>query len=157
MRSILGADQQVKSIFGVDPGLHVGLLCVPLSTFRVEMLTLPPVEAAYWVEDRLEPGDVLATERFTASAGSARYTRQNDALEVVGMMRLLAHKYAATFVLQTVSDAVKVAPADVIKALGWWRRGDPDHVRRAAAQAAYALFRLRPEEFENRTRPGVVM
>lgn len=147
----------MRSIFGVDPGLHVGLLRFEVATRRVEMTALAPLSGTGWVEDRLEPGDVLATELFTPGSGTARRTRQNDALEVVGMMRWLAHKQAATFVLQSVSDATKVAPSSVLKALGWWRRGDPDHVRRAAAQAVLALHKLHPELLEELAGPGVTV
>lgn len=145
----------MRAIFGVDPGLHVGLLWYRLDTDAVEMLTLKPLEAADWVQDRLQPGDIIGCERFTQ--GRTAKTNQNDALEVTGMLRLLAHRHAATFIVQGVSDATKVATPDVIKALGWWRRGDPDHVRRAAAQAAYVWFRLDPGGFEKRTGPGTVV
>lgn len=147
----------MKAIFGVDPGLAVGTLRFDLITQGVEMAALPPLEAVDWVWERLVPGDVLAVERFTPNAGSARRTRQNDALEVVGALRWAAHRTSASFVLQGVSDAVRVAPNDVLRALGWWRRGDPDHVRRAAAQAAYALFRLDPKLFERLAGPGVTV
>lgn len=145
----------MRSIFGVDPGLHVGVLWYRFDTLAVEMLTLPPLEAADWIEKRLHSGDIIGCERFTQ--GRTAKTNQNDALEVTGMLRYLAHRKLASFVIQGASDATKVAPTEVIKALGWWRRGDPDHIRRAAAQAAYVLFRLRPDEFERRTGPGIVV
>lgn len=145
----------MRSIFGVDPGLHVGLLHYRFESHDVEMLTLPPLEAADWVERRLTSGDLIGCERYTQ--GRTAKTNQNDALETTGMLRYLAHRKLASFVIQGASEATKVAPRDVLQALGWWRRGDPDHIRRAAAQAAYVLFRVRPDEFERRTGPGTVV
>lgn len=145
----------MRSIFGADPGLHVGLLHYRFDTGVVEMVTLPPLEAADWVERRLTSGDIIGCERFTQ--GRQAKTNQNDALEVTGMLRYLAHRKLASLVVQGAAEATKVAPTPVLRALGMWRRGDPDHVRRAAAQAAYVLFRLRPDEFERRTGPGTVV
>lgn len=147
----------MRSVFGVDPGLAVGLLRFEPDTGFVEMTTLPPLEAADWVSRRVRAGDLVATERFTPGAGTARRTRQNDALEVIGMLRWIAYRSNATLLLQSVSDAVKVAPNDVLRALNWWRRGDPDHVRRAAAQAAYALHQTRPELLEKLVGPGTIV
>lgn len=147
----------MRSIFGVDPGLHVGLLHFRVDTGAVEMLTHTPLDAATWLEKRAREGDVVATERYTQTSGSSRRTRQNDALEVIGMCRFVTYRAGAIFVLQGVSEAKKIATPDVIKSFGWWRRGDPDHIRRAAAQAAFAYFQLDPEDFERRTRPGTVV
>lgn len=145
----------VRGIFGVDPGLHVGLLWFRLDTLNVEQTVLPPFEAADWVERKLLAGDVIGAERFTQ--GRRAKTDQGDALEVIGMMKLIAFRRGASLTIQGASDATKVAPNDVIRALGWWRRGDPDHVRRAATQAAYVWFRMDPDSFEKRTRPGIVV
>lgn len=145
----------MRSIFGVDPGLHVGLLHYRFDTGAVEMLTLPPLDAVEWVERRFTSGDMIGCERFTQ--GRTAKTNQGDALEVTGMLRYVAHRKLGALLVQGASDATKVAPTTVLRALGWWRRGDPDHIRRAAAQAAFVLFRLRPDEFERRTGPGTVI
>ncbi len=145
----------MRAIFGVDPGLHVGLLWFRIDTGHVELAKLGPLDAANWVDSRLREGDVIGCERFTQ--GRKAKTNQNDALEVIGMLRLVAHRKRASFVLQGAADATKAASNDVLRALGWWRRGDPDHVRRAAAQAAYVWLKLDPNEFERRTGPGIVV
>lgn len=151
-------DGLMHAIFGIDPGLHVGVLRFELETSKVEMDVCEGLEATgTWLEDRLDVGDICATERFNNTSGSARRTFQPEALEVIGMVRWQAFKVNGVYLLQPIAEAKKVATTDVLKALGWWRKGDPDHVRRAAAQAGFALFRLRPELFERLAGPGVVM
>ncbi len=147
----------MRSIFGVDPGLHVGLLHFRLDTRFVEMLELGPLEAADWLHARVRGGDFIAVERYTQTAGSAKRTRQNDAIEVIGMCRWIAHRNLAVILEQGASEAKKVAPPDILKALGWWSAGDPDHIRRAAAQAAHAYAQADPVSFEELTRPGTVV
>lgn len=145
----------MRAIFGVDPGLHVGLLWFRLDTGHVELETLPPLTAGEWVERRLNSGDIIGCERYTQS--NRTKTNQGDALEVTGMLRWIAFKQRATLIVQGAAAATKIAPTDVIKALGWWRRGDPDHVRRAAAQAALVYAQTWPDDFERRTGPGIVV
>lgn len=147
----------MRAIFGIDPGVHVGLVRYELLTGKIEMTVCEGLEkAGCWLEDRVDVGDVLATERYNATSGSTRRTFQPETLEVIGMVRWLAYKTTGVFLLQTAAEAKKAAPNDVLQTFGWWRKGDPDHVRRAAAQAAYALFRLRPETFEKMAGPGIV-
>lgn len=147
----------MRSIFGVDPGLHCGLLHYRLDTGAVEMMELGPLDAADWLASHVTSGDFVAVERYTPRGSTGRMTRQNDALEVIGMCRHVAHRVGAVFLLQGVSDAQKTGTSDVLKALGWWRKGDPDHIRRAAAQAALAYAQSHPDDFERRTGPGTVI
>lgn len=148
----------MHAIFGIDPGVHVGLLRYHLMSGQVEMTVMEGLEnAGRWLEDRLDVGDISATERYTATSGSVRRTFQPETLEVIGMVRWLSYKTAGVYLLQTAAEAKKVASNDVLKALGWWRAGDPDHVRRAAAQGAFALFRTNPALFEKLAGPGIVL
>jgi hypothetical protein len=148
----------MHAIFGIDPGKHVGVLRYELETRKVEMGVCEGLEAAgTWLERRLKPGDVCSVERYNATSGSVRRTFQPEVLEVIGTVRWLAYKAGATYLIESAAEAKKIATTDVLKALGWWRTGDPDHVRRAAAQGAFALFRTRPELFEELAGPGVVM
>lgn len=145
----------MRAIFGVDPGLHVGLLWYRFDTGQVELVEEGPVGAALWIRERVRAGDIISCERFTI--GGRRKTSQTDALEVIGMCRLVATLALATFVLNGAADASKTGTPDVLKALGWWRPGDADHVRRAAAQAAYVYAQSWPDDFERRTGPGIVV
>lgn len=146
------------AIIGVDPGAAVGVLRFELATGRVEMDVCDgQLSAGRWVEQRLTQGVICAVERYNDTSGAARRTFQPETLEVIGTMRWLAFKAQATCVLQPAAEAKKVATNEVLKALGWWRKGDPDHVRRAAAQAAFALFRLRPEMFQKLAGTEVVL
>jgi hypothetical protein len=145
----------MRAIFGVDPGLHVGLLWFRLDTGEMALGEAPPLGAAAWITQRVREGDIISCERFTQNTRVK--TGQNDALEVIGMCRLVAFRARATFLLNGASDATKVAPKEVLRALGWWRRGDADHVRRAAAQAALVYAQTWPDEFERRTGPGIVI
>lgn len=145
----------MRSIFGVDPGLHVGLLQYDFEADRSELHVAEPLEAARWLRRKIRPGDIISCERFIQ--GRTAKTNQNDALEVTGMCRLVAADAGAIFMITGAGDATKIAPTEVLRALGWWRRGDPDHVRRAAAQAAYVWLRTDPDGFERRTGPGIVV
>lgn len=145
----------MRSIFGIDPGKHVGLVRFTLDFTQVELTTLDPAAAGHWLEDRVVPGDIGSAERFTI--GGRRKTSQTDALEVIGMCRWIFAKHLATFLINGAADASKTGTRDVLQALGLWRPGDPDHVRRAAAQAAFVFAQSWPDAFERHTGPGIVV
>lgn len=135
-------------VIGVDPGGTCGFAVLTGGTnFWLEDLEF---NAAL---DRLEEltygqqlRTVIAVERFTPT-GRAAMTAQTEALEFIGAARFVARKtHALRFLVTGASDAQRMAPPSVLRELGWWSAGG-DHLNKAAAQVAYAVATLFPEEF----------
>lgn len=101
-----------------------------------------------WVRSWLiaYPGATLTVERFTQAPGRPR-TAQNDALEVIGVMRWLACEHRAWFALRGAAEASRAGSHDVLRRLGWYRPKPGDHMNKAAAQVALAYQERDPIGF----------
>lgn len=149
----------VRLIIGLDPGGTCGFASLLGDTF--ESCDLRPYDACLRLERLLARRDVdasvVACERFTLTAESVKKTRQNDALEIIGVARYLATRYNSTaFLLQGASEAQKAANREVLRLLGWWTPG-VDHRNKAAAQLALALSRVDPLDYRRRLEPGMLV
>lgn len=150
-----------KLIIGVDPGLQTGLawLTSAGSDERFSSVDLPAMEAcdriARFLDDRCRQQAVIAVERFTVSGRAAKMTRQNDALEIIGVCRWLARRHGVSFLLQGAGDAQRVGSRELLTRLGWWAVGG-DHLNKAAAQVALAYQRAYPREFAQRINPDTI-
>lgn len=139
-------------IIGIDPGLTCGFATLNAGVFDLYDLEYT---AAIDRLDTLTYGQatpyMIAVERFTPN-GKAAMTRQVHALELIGAARFMARKRGALrFLVTGASEAQRVGTPDVLRRLGWWKPGG-DHLNKAAAQIAYAIFLTLPDEFEQLTR-----
>lgn len=99
---------------------------------------------------------LVAAERFTITQQSARRTRQNEAIELIGALRHLCACHEIPFLVQGASDAQRSGNRDVLRALGWWVPGK-DHRNKAASQVVHALMLTRPRDLERLIGPGTVI
>lgn len=143
-----------RLIIGVDPGLTTGIAWLHADKF--EAAELSPLDTCDFVLTQLKNDlpTIVSAERFTFQASSAKKTRQYDALEIIGTLRWLCHRYRATFITPGASEAQRIGSPQVLRALGWWQRGK-DHSNKAGAQVAYAFAQTHPDEFESLLPPGM--
>lgn len=150
------------TVVGVDPGVHVGFAVLNFTvldlanrSFQARELTREEAEDELVRLTKRRGGQtVIGMERYTL--GSTRRTHQPDALELIGSARFIARRYGAEYLVQGASDAAKTGSADVLRALGWWQVGAPDHVHRACSQVALALSQILPVTFVQLKNPGTV-
>lgn len=140
-------------IIGMDPGKTCGFATLFLDDMSFSSNDLSYEIAcdnlwallAEWRENACVSG-----ERYTIS-GRRAVTRDNNALELIGVARNLARWNQSRFMLNGVSDAQGIGNPAVLRQLGWWKPGG-DHLNKAAAQVAYAFAQLLPRKFEQLTR-----
>lgn len=141
-------------IIGIDPGKTVGFARLYNDGFKQGDLSYEKTTDVLdlmtaWATLQQVPF-IVSVERFTQHNNRVM-TRQNDALELIGVARFLARKRGAVkFMLNGVTDAQRMAPPDVLRQLGWWKPGG-DHLNKAAAQVAYAVALTWPDDFARLT------
>lgn len=142
-------------IIGVDPGKETGLALY----FNRSLLTKDSVAASEvltrvsrWVHNTLGKfGDnaqvIIAVERYQVGGNTVKKTRQPDAVEILGALRLIARgNPQVRVVVSNASDAKKIASPATLKRIGWWTPGH-GHINDATCQIIRALAAERPEEF----------
>jgi hypothetical protein len=80
----------------------------------------------------MEGLDVMIVERFTITGATARKTRggSNQAIEIIGTLRWLAHNAGVPFVEQQPAEAKGFCTDSKLKLIGWYTPG-VDHARDA--------------------------
>lgn len=139
-------------IVGVDPGLACGFAVLDGDDFY--SMDLTPEFACDELARQLQRGKdtVVAVEMYIPKGNTGKMTRQNDALEIIGVSRYLARTLGArAFLLQGTSDAQTACKPAVLRRMGWYAKGK-DHCNKAAAQVGLALMKMAPLEYERRTR-----
>lgn len=133
-------------IIGVDPGKTTGWATYQNGRFHAD--ELPHMDACARLDETLSrlPVTLVAVERFTFQATSAKKTRQYDAIEFIGVARYLCARRGVRLLIQGASDAGKFGTRENLLRLGWWTTG-VDHPNRAAAQVALALATTNPRLF----------
>lgn len=144
-----------RLLIGVDPGKACGFAVLDDMTLSSDDLTV--YEACTKLERLLakKRPTIVAVERFTFQASSVKKTRQYDALEFIGVARYMCTKVGIPLLIQGAADASRIGSPEVLRALGWWKKGH-DHANKAAAQVALAFAKTHPKLFEEMLRPGIV-
>lgn len=144
-----------RLIIGVDPGKACGFAVLDGDVLTSMDLTV--YESCVKLERLLakKRPTIVAVERFTFQASSNKKTRQYDALEFIGVARYLCAKAQIPLLIQGASDASRIGSPEVLRALGWWKKGH-DHANKATAQVALAFAKTHPKLFEEMLRPGIV-
>lgn len=143
----------VGLIIGVDPGKTCGFATLFLDDMSFSSNDLSHEDACDNLWSLLSEWRVnacVSVERYTIS-GRRAVTRDNNALELIGVARNLARWNSSRFLLNGVSDAQGIGNPAALRQLGWWKPGG-DHLNKAASQVAYAFAKLLPREFEKLTR-----
>lgn len=155
----VGSDVNVRErvIVGVDPGKMCGFAVLIGSELTSD--DLPLYDACVYLERLLKREEkrptYVAVERFTFQASSSKKTRQYDALYFIGVAQFLTTKHRVPMILQGASEASRVGSPEVMRRLGWWKRGY-DHANKATAQVVLALAQTCPREFERMLKPGII-
>lgn len=147
---------------GIDPGLSCGLailydgrlLKVQQDTASSCMNILEEYLQQY--AGRSDVNVEIGIERFTITPQTGRRTQQTSALEITGMVDMLAERYGVEVVRQTISDVKKFASDPLLRKLGLWVKpsdvdaSDADDAKDAVRHALYrfamrhaSLFSLR--------------
>lgn len=136
-------------ICGVDPGEHTGLFVVRIRPERVPVCRIwraevSQHEVAPALENQLEmePRTVVACERYVITQKTIRTTRQPAAMEVIGNVKDVCHRYDARLRMQMKSDVAKTADNSTLREIGWYARG----MRHANDGARHALYALQYEK-----------
>lgn len=137
-------------LIGVDPGLTTGVF-----VFDTERVTdnkhhheLSTLDAACVVRHSLfqRPTALaeLIVERFNITAKTAKNSAQPEALEVIGMMRYIAHNDGIPFHLQNRADRKRVSD-DMLRRVGWFSSIGCGHSNDAARHVLVRLAAMHPE------------
>lgn len=108
----------------IDPGLTSGVFMRDTTTgattgYEMDFAQLAEYMDSYWGEIR-----TIIVERYTITPETAKKSRQNGALEVIGMMRYFSLASAeGPLILQSPADAKRFSTDDRLKAVGWWIPG----------------------------------
>lgn len=165
------------SIFGVDPGLSLGLLGirvppVPLGATHLPLTRLVTYQGDAMIGiDTLERellfaakrGDELlvACERFTVMPNSGRMSQQTLPLELIGQVEAVATKYAAKFVLQAPGDVKKFCSNERLRQYNLWTTPkivdcrDANDVNDAARHVVFGLAGARATAFDALLRSSI--
>ncbi len=87
--------------------------------------------------------DALVVESFRINTGTASKTQGAiiQTIEMVGVLRWIAHKRHTPFVLQPPSDAAGFSSPAKLRRIGWWTPGKADHARSATQHLLLYLVR----------------
>lgn len=123
-------------LFVCDPGLTSGVALFRRSDDNeIELLWSDELD---WQHTARKCDETLRTfggddvqvvvERFTITAATAKNSQQTWSLEIIGMLRLLAHAHGAGELdLQSPADAKRFCTNIRLKALDFWHVGGGGH------------------------------
>lgn len=165
------------SIFGVDPGLSLGLFGINVPPVPLGATHLPLTRLVTYQGDAtigidtlerelllaMKRGDqlVVACERFTVMPNSGRMSQQTLPLEIIGQVEALAIKYEAKFILQAPGDAKKFCSNTQLRQFTLWTSGkdvgrkDANDVNDAARHVILALAKTRATAFDALLRSSI--
>lgn len=145
----------MRRVLAVDPGVATGW------AQRLPNLAAPGHReiSSGIIDDQLEfcdfaydwawgavPGDVIVCESYVITASTGKYTFQPASLEIIGVLRWVAHRNDLLFVLQAPAKK-RFMPDSKLRSLGWWVRGSEGHDNDALRHlGVYLAERERNEE-----------
>lgn len=128
-------------VYAIDPGKITGICKFDSKDVSWKAKALPALEAMAWVDKNVTQtkNTFVVCERFIFT--SIKHSTQNDALEVIGVCRYVAHLCNVPFELQNRSDRMKV-PVTLARKIGSFESGKPtDHELDAVRHAVVAVVR----------------
>ena len=138
-------------IIGVDPGKTTGLAWLDNKTFySTDYNALSACDKIFELITTYDGKVIVAVEPYNITRQTIKFTRQYDALEVIGTCKWMSYKYGAEFILQAASAAQPAGNVDLLKQLGWWV-SSKDHCNKAASQVVLAYQRVFPTRIHNMT------
>lgn len=137
-------------IIGVDPGKTTGLAWYSDGKFNSgDYSSLNACDVIHNLLNNYHRSKIIAVERYNITRQTIRFTRQYDALEIIGTCRWFSHRFAAEFILQDASAAQYSGNVLLLKQLQWWVSGK-DHCNKAASQVVLACQRAFPNHIQDK-------
>jgi hypothetical protein len=138
-------------ILSVDPGLTSGIALIKRD--RDDKLELIETAEEDWIGTarfvdtvlREHGGDNVdvVVERFTITQQTTKNSQQQWSIEIIGMIRLLAHAHGAGDITkQSPADAKRFATNSRLKNVGLWHVGGGGHALDALRHALLRLTNL---------------
>lgn len=134
---------------GIDPGKSCGLAVLrDGQLLRVQQDSALPCmnileEYLQLYAGRSDVDIEIGIERFTITPQTGRRTQQTSALEITGMVDMLAERYGVEVIRQTISDVKTFAADPLLRKLGLWVKpsdvdaSDADDAKDAVRHAVY--------------------
>jgi hypothetical protein len=142
------------SVITVDVGATAGIArfwayqsTTPWAALQRSVDEAPPT-LALAITEQMQYGVVeVVGERFIIGARTVRKTRQRDASDLLGWLKLqYAREPRVHFVMQSASDAKNLIPDATLRRLGWYQPGQP-HANDASRHLALRVLRWWPETY----------
>lgn len=93
--------------------------------------------------DKLKWQDTtLVIERYTIGERTVKFSRQSDALEITGALKVDAGRLGVPVVMQQPRDAKRLFTDDRLRQTGWWAKGE-EHARDALRHLGFYCARKR--------------
>lgn len=133
-------------IASIDPGKVTGVAILFDATEerRFHSFEEPAMDAMETLEDYLrgKEDSHLVWEKFTISSFTHKHSTQNDALEVIGVLKFLGRGYKLIVHTPQAPANRKVVSDDALKRLGWWNYSKDKHQIDAAKHLALLAMKL---------------
>ena len=128
----------------VDPGGMTGLAALygQDPDLRLHAREDPPEVAAdviWHMASLYDSRLTLCWERYTITARTAKLTRQNDALEMIGVLKFAARKHGCLVAPERQQATPSREEQEVLRRLGWWREGKDDAQSAAGHMLRFVL------------------
>lgn len=134
--------EEYMKLLALDPGGTTGAVLLdwdgsvnPGPNSMIEAWEVPFANYPSWLDHLMYTADLLVIERFIISPRTVQYTRQPDALYVIGGALLLADLRKIPVKMQTAADAKNAYENARLKGDGWKLTG---HARDALRHALLA-------------------
>lgn len=130
----------MTELIAVDPGKMTGV-CHAKGAFQ-----LPLMDALEWLDEVLEVAawdggprkiDEVTCESFTITQRTLKLANDHSALDGIGAVRWLTHKYGVKFTSYRPSDVKALVTDAKLRALGLYRPSDGGHMNDATRHWVY--------------------
>lgn len=122
-----------------DPGKMTGIATWDTRTETFESFEFTVPEYFDWIHNTVHAANaegekiILISESFIITVQTAKNTAAYWSLELIGVMKFLAHRYGLDMVtLQTPAVAKRFMNDQKLKHVGWFKKGTAGHANDAA-------------------------
>lgn len=129
----------IRWYIGIDPGDMTGWARMINGDFASGQLPLN--EVLDWVFIGLETGirPVIFCEDFIITPQTAKKSRQTSALDGIGALKWMGHKFEVDVVMQTPAAAKSFSTDEKLKAIDWYKPTKGGHANDAARHLMLGL------------------
>ena len=135
-------------LLAVDPGSTSGVVVLYAAKDRETLVDhhaeVPFDKSAAMLQHRVEMVDAIVVERFTIGPRTLTYSRQPEALYVIGGLMLFAQLADKPLALQAPADAKAAFPDELLASMGLFTAVKGGHARDALRHGLLYLRRHPP-------------